>query len=84
MNFRISGQKIEIPCKTKYLWLLLDANLNFKSHIDSLKTKLRQANCLLFKIRHYVSKDLLRTIYYALFDSQGMAAKFEVNAKLNP
>ena len=69
LNFRISGQKIKIACKTKYLGLLLDENLNFKSHIDSLKTKLRRANCLLSKIRHYVRKDLLRTIYYALFDS---------------
>ena len=69
MNFKISGQKIQIACKTKYLWLFLDENLNFKSHIDFLKTKLRWANCLLSKIRHYVSKDLVRTIYYALFDS---------------
>ena len=69
MNFRISGQKIKIACKAKYLGLLLDENLNFKSHLDSLRTKFRRANCLLSKIRHYVSKDLLRTIYYALFDS---------------
>ena len=69
LNFRISGQKIKIACKTKYLGLLLDENLNFKGHIDSLKTKLRRANCLLSKIRPYVRKDLLRTIYYALFDS---------------
>ena len=68
LNFRISGQKIKITCKTKYLGLLLDETLNFKSHIDSLKTLLRWANCLLSKIRHYVYKDLLRTIYYALFD----------------
>ena len=69
MNFRISGQKIKIVCKTKYLGLLLDETLNFKSHIDSLKTILRRANCLLSKIRHYVKKDLLKAIYYALFDS---------------
>ena len=69
MNFRISGQKIKIACKAKYLGLLLDEHLNFKSHLDSLRTKFRRANCLLSKIRHYVSKDLLRAIYYALFDS---------------
>ena len=42
---------------------------NFKSHIDSLKKKLRWANCLHSKMRHYLSKNLLRTIYFALFDS---------------
>ena len=34
-----------------------------------MKTKLRRSDCLIPKLRHYVSKDLLRTIYYALFDS---------------
>ena len=32
-------------------------------------TKLRRANCFRSKIRHYVSKDLLKIIYYALLDS---------------
>ena len=70
MNFRVSSLKIEIVSKTKYLGLLLDENLNFiKSHVHLLKTKLRWVNCLLSKIRYYVNKDLLSTIYYALFDS---------------
>ena len=53
MNFRISGCKNKITCKTKYLGLLLYENFNFKSHIDFLKFQLRPANCLLSKIRHY-------------------------------
>ena len=36
LNFRISCQKNKIACKTKYLGLLLDENLNFKGHKDSL------------------------------------------------
>ena len=34
-----------------------------------LKSKLNGANGLLAKIRHFVSKNLLRTIYFAIFDS---------------
>ena len=34
-----------------------------------LKTNLNRANGLLAKIRHLVSKSLLRTIYFAIFDS---------------
>ena len=34
-----------------------------------LKLKLSRANGILAKLRHYLSKDVLRTIYYALFDS---------------
>ena len=37
--------------------------------MDLLKTKLNMANALLAKIRHFVSKNLLRTIHFAIFDS---------------
>ena len=37
--------------------------------MELLKTKLNRANGLLAKIRHLVSKNLLRTIYFAIFDS---------------
>ena len=37
--------------------------------MELLKTKLNWANGLLAKIRHLVSKNLLRTIYFAIFDS---------------
>ena len=69
MNFRISGQKINMISQTKYLGLILDEHLTFKYHLQNLKLKLNRANCLLSKIRYYVKFPLLRTIYYALFDS---------------
>ena len=68
MNFRISGQKIKMLSKTKYLGLFLDENLSFKYHLDTIKLKLNRANCLLSKIIHYVRAPLLRTIYFAIFD----------------
>ena len=66
MNFRISGQKIKMLSKTKYLGLFLDENLSFK-YLDTIKLKLNRANCLLSKIRHYVRASLLRTIYFTIF-----------------
>ena len=69
MNFRISGQKINILRKTKYLGIILDEHLTFKYHLENLNLKLNRANCLLSKIRYYVKFSLLRTLYYALFDS---------------
>ena len=69
LNFRISGQKIKIFSRTKYLGIILDENLTFGPHLDNLKLKLNRGNCLLSKIRYYVQAGLLRTIYYALFDS---------------
>ena len=52
----------------KYLGLILDEHLTFRYHFQNLKLKLNRANYLLSKIRH-VKFSLLRTIYYALFDS---------------
>ena len=69
MNFRISGQKIKIFSKTKYLIIILDENLTFKYHLENLKFKLNRANCLLAKIRYYIKPTLLSTIYYTIFNS---------------
>ena len=69
MNFRISGQKIEIKKHAKYLGLILDESLNWKRHYDILKPKLQRSLGLLAKLRYYVSAGLLRTVYFAIFDS---------------
>ena len=68
MNFRISGQKVNIMKETKYLGMIMDEHLTFKNHMDTVKLKLNRANGLLAKLRHYVSPKLLRTIYYAIFE----------------
>ena len=36
MNFHLNGQKIQIGTQTKYLGIILDENLNFKSHLYNL------------------------------------------------
>ena len=64
MNFRISGLKINIVCKAKYIGLI-----TFKYHLENLKLKLDRAICILSKIRYFVKFPLLRTIYYALLDT---------------
>ena len=69
MNFRISGQKIHIMKETKYLGMVIDEHLTFKNDVDTVKLKLNRANSLLAKLRHYVNLILLRTIYYAIFES---------------
>ena len=53
----------------KYLGVLIDAHLNFSYHINSISTKLSRAIGVLYKIRHYVTKDTLRLIYFGTFFS---------------
>ena len=59
MNFRISGQKINMISQTRYLGLMLDEHLTFKYYLQNLKLKLNRANCLKSKIRYYVKFPLL-------------------------
>ena len=67
MNFRISGQKINIMKETTYLGMIMDEHLTFKNHMDTVKLKLNRANEFLAKLSHYyVNPALLRTIYYAI------------------
>ena len=49
---------MKIVNQEKCLRIILDENLTFKKHIDSLKVKLCRANCILAKLRRYVKQDL--------------------------
>lgn len=60
---------IETVSSFKYLGLMLDAQLNFKQHVSILKTKLCQVLRCFYFLRKVCSKDFLKTLYYALFDS---------------
>ena len=68
LNFRVSGQKIEITNSVKYLRIQLNDSLTWKTHLISLLPKLNRAIGLLSKIRYYTPKYLLKTIYYSLFN----------------
>ena len=69
LNFRISGQKIEISDSIKYLGLHFQDTLEWDIHLNVIIKKLQRAIGLLSKIRYYVPKWLLRTIYFSLFNS---------------
>ena len=69
LNFRLSGQKIEPKCCTKYLGVIIDEHLSFNEYMNTLKQKLNRANGILAKLRYYVTADVLKTTYYAFFDS---------------
>ena len=48
---------------------MIDAHLTFKEYIAQLRQRLRRINGLLAKLSHQVSSSLLKTIYFAVFDS---------------
>ena len=68
MNFQISGQKIQTKRSAKYLGLMIDEFLHWKTHYTILRTLERFVG-LLAKLRYFTSANLLRTVYYAIFNS---------------
>ena len=69
LNFRISGQKINVCSKVRYLGIILEEHLDWNLHINSLKCNLNRAIGILSKIWHYVPKFILNTLYYTMFHS---------------
>ena len=68
-KIKINGHKILPTDNIKYLGFYLDSTLSGKYHCDILTSKLKRANGMLSKIRHYVPKEELKSIYYAIFSS---------------
>ena len=52
----------------KYLGFKIDENLNWKHHVNDTWTKLIRGSAILFKIRNYVNPEMLRSIYFVIFE----------------
>ena len=68
LNFRISGQQIERINQVKYLSLVVNEFFEWRTHFIHLKKNLNQAISLLSKIGHNLSQNLLKSIYFLLFN----------------
>ena len=53
-----------------YLGVKIDSKLNWKRHFNATATILNWANVMLCKSRDFVNADILKSMYYALFESQ--------------
>ena len=69
LKIKLGGKRLYPTESVKYLGLKIDTNLNWEYHVNDLSIKLNRANALLFKMRKYVSLEILRSIYSAIFYS---------------
>ena len=69
IKIKLNRKRLYPSKSVKYLGIKIDENLNWKQHIHDMAIKLNRANSLLFIIRNYVNKHILRTIYFSIFDS---------------
>ena len=71
----------------KYLGINIDENLNWKQQISDIAIKLNKANGILSKLRHFIDRKTLKSIYHAIFEphlyysSLAWVLKFKFNKK---
>ena len=68
-KMKLNEKRLYRTDSMKYLSVKIDSKLSWKSHVNSTATKLNLANSMLYKLRDFVNSDILKSIYYALFES---------------
>ena len=69
INIIIDSNEIECVTSFKYLGIIIDQKLSWDAHAKYLKTKLSQANGAIFKLRRFVSRKTMLSIYNSLVGS---------------
>ncbi len=62
----LSGDKLQMVSKTKFLGLTIDQHLEWGEHISICKNKLVGGIYVINKLKNTLSKPLLKTIYYSM------------------
>ena len=67
-NITLKIQKKAIAEKkiVKYLGIMIDSGLTWQAHIDNLSKKISRSIGLLYKIRPFVNKHIMKMLYYSL------------------
>ena len=69
IRIKLGFKSIDRANSVKYLGILVDSTLTWKPHVTKLSKKLARTSGIFFKIRHHVSHETLRLLYYPLFYS---------------
>ena len=69
VRIKLGSRTINQVTYVKYLGVLVDSSLTWKPHIIELSKKLARTVGIFFKIRHYVTSETLKLLYYSLFFS---------------
>ena len=71
-NFNVKsyfGKSIYPNASVKYLDVKIDQHLTWQHHINDFSFKMNTAIARLFKIRKFFDDKILRSIYFAIFES---------------
>ena len=69
LKLKLSRKRLYTTTQVRYLGILIDDKLNWNAHTNNIVSKLMRGNSILSKLRYYVNKEILRTIYSAILHS---------------
>ena len=69
LHVKLSGKRLYPTDSIKFLEIIIDKSLNWHHQISNVAAKLNRANAMLFKIRHFVNFNTLKSIYHAILES---------------
>ena len=69
VTLRLNGVTIFESPKIKYLGIILDSRLTWKHHVNELCKKLGRSLGMLYKTRKLCNENILRSLYFSLFNS---------------
>jgi hypothetical protein len=64
----LNGEPLKEAQWAKYLGVLIDNKINWKNQINAIKLKLSKGIGLLAKIRHFVPRSVVRSLYYSFIN----------------
>ena len=68
-KIKLNGKRLYPTDSVRYLGVKIDRKLNWKCHVNAIGIKLNRANAMLFKVKDFINANILKSIYYALFES---------------
>ena len=66
LKLKLNGKRLYTKNSVKYLGIKIDENLNWHKQINNVPVTLNRANAMLSKVRHFVYKKALQSIYHAV------------------
>ena len=69
ISIKLNKTKLNPADKVKYLGIFLDKNLSWDYQVTQLSKKLSCANGVLYKLRKYIPKWTITSVYYSIFYS---------------
>ena len=69
IKIKLDRKRIYSSQSVRYLGIKIHQNFNWKNRINDIAVKLNSANAPLFKKRNFVNIIILKTIYFAIFES---------------